>query len=66
VEELLPDEALYYTEGQMQAVLRRYFALPEAAKQQEMANLRRIVERQCDVFQTRTQIRQIIEDVAAR
>ncbi len=66
VEELLPDEALYYTEGQMQAVLRRYFDLPEAEKQQEMANLRRIVERQCDVYQTRTQIRQIIEGVAAR
>ncbi|HIP72216.1 MAG TPA: glycosyltransferase [Anaerolineae bacterium] len=66
VEELLPDEALYYTEEQMQTVLRRYFELPEGDKQQAIANFRQIVERQCDVFQTRTQIRQIIEGVAAR
>jgi glycosyltransferase involved in cell wall biosynthesis len=64
VEELLPEEALYYTEGEMQAALRRYFALPEAAKQQEMAALRDIVAGQCDVLQTRVQIRRMIENVA--
>lgn len=64
--ELLPEKTLYYTERQMQEVLCRYIDLPEEEKQAELAAMRQRVEQQCDVFQTRTQIRHILEAVAAK
>jgi len=66
VEELLPEEALYYSERQMLDVLRHYLDLSDTDKQQKLLDFRQIVERQCDVHQNSIQIREIIESAAER
>ena len=64
-DELLPDEHLFYTNGQMVEKILQYSLLPEAEKREKLAVLRSTVEEKYDIDKTKLQIRQVLEQVGA-
>jgi glycosyltransferase involved in cell wall biosynthesis len=64
-EELLPPENLYFTGKELQEKIMQYGEMPEARKSIEKDRMRAIACDKFDIRQTITQIRQVIDEVAA-
>jgi glycosyltransferase involved in cell wall biosynthesis len=64
-EELLPEENLFYTDRQLQEKVLAYCSAPEGAKRRQREEMRAIACERFDISQTRSQIRQVIEEVGA-
>jgi len=64
VEEVLPPEHIFTTDGDLRAKLLAYAALPEADKQQAQAQMRAIAEEKFDERRMVRQIIEVIEQVA--
>ena len=62
-DELLPEDYLYFTDRELQQKLLHYCDLPESSKQEQLVKLRSLVQQDFNVHNTKTQIRQIIEQV---
>jgi len=64
-EELLPRSHLYDTNAELNALILRYAASSEEEKQREKARLRAIVCERFNVDETKTRIRELVEEAAA-
>jgi glycosyltransferase involved in cell wall biosynthesis len=64
-EELLPEENLFYTNGQMAEKILHYSELPEMEKQEILVGLRSKVEERFDVDKTKVLIRKVLEQIGA-
>lgn len=64
-EELLPNENLFYTSNELQEKILHYCAIPETQKQEQRSRMRVIACAQFDIEQTKLQIYQAIEEIAA-
>ncbi len=64
-EEVLPLENLYVTQSELREKIVRYFEMSEAQKQEQRARMQAIACDRFDIDQTKVQIRQAVEKVAA-
>jgi glycosyltransferase involved in cell wall biosynthesis len=62
--ELLPDANLYYTDRELQMKILQYIDLPDSEKQNLRIQMREMACDKFDIEQTKTQIRQVINQVA--
>jgi glycosyltransferase involved in cell wall biosynthesis len=65
-EELLPETQLYYTGRELRQKIAEYAQLPEMVRQQEKEKMRSWAYQKFDINQTITDIRQVIDEVAAQ
>jgi glycosyltransferase involved in cell wall biosynthesis len=64
-EELLPEGNLFYTSAELQEKILHYCDSPAAEKNQQRAHMRAIACDKFDIRQTKAQIIQVIDEVAA-
>jgi len=64
-EEMLPPENLYITETDLQEKIIAYAKLPEAGKEAQRAQLRRLAVEKFDIERAKIEIRQVIEQVSS-
>ena len=63
-EEMLPPENLYITENDLQEKIIAYSKLPEAKREAQRAQLRRLAIERFDIERTKAEIRHVIEQVS--
>lgn len=66
VEEMLPDDYLYYTDSELVEKICRYASLSEADRLESQKRLQSIVAEYNDVEKTRVQVCQVIEDAGQK
>lgn len=65
-EEMLPAENLFYTNQELIARILHYANRPQRQREEEIAALQAVIRERFDVARTTAQIRQVIDEVAAR
>ncbi len=65
-EEMLPSENLFYTNQELIDRILRYASCPQLQREEAIAALQAIIRERFDVARTTAQIRQVIDEVAAR
>ena len=65
VEELLPMTNLYYSDQELQERVVHYLNKPETGKQKDREEMRSIACEKVDIQSIKTQIREVIEELAA-
>lgn len=66
IEEILPPENIYTTDGDLRAKLLAYAALPQAEQRAAQAHMRAIAEEKFDQRRMVRQIVELIEEVAGK
>lgn len=61
-EEILPEENLFLTDEELYKKVTKYFELSESKKEDQVKNMRRIVEENFDFQASLTRVREVIED----
>jgi len=64
-DELLPEENLFFTNGELQEKILNYCDILESERQRIIEQMRTLAVEKFDINQTKTQIRQILEEVGA-
>jgi len=64
-DELLPEENLFFTNGELQEKILNYCDILESERQRIREHMRTLAVEKFDINQTKTQIRQILEEVGA-